>query len=142
MFRCFLTGHANLIVDHALPFISHKSIVSRYTHLTIAFFISGLIHAHADQLMGVANAENGALVFFLLHAAAIMLEDLLGSLLGSLLPVRLRHFLRYLWVFAFFAWSSPIWIYSGMRLGLSSAALLPVRMVGPWIEQLLLVKSE
>lgn len=138
MFRSFLTGHANLIVDHALPFFDHKSAIARYTRLMIAFLISGLLHAHADQLMGVANAENGALVFFLLHAAVIMLEDFLGPLLGSVLPRRVRYYLGYVWVFGFFAWSSPIWIYSGMRLGLSSAALLPIRVVGPLAERLLL----
>lgn len=135
MFRCFLTGHADLVVDHTLPFVSRRSAVSRYTRLTIAFFISGLIHHRADQLMGVPNAENGAVVFFLLHAAFIMVEDALGPVFIALLPERARHVLGYLWVFAFFAWTSPVWIYSGMRLGISSAALLPVRVVGPWIEQ-------
>lgn len=137
MFRCFLTGHADLVVDNTLPFVSRHSAISRYTRLAIAFFISGLIHHHADQLMGVTNAENGAVVFFLLHAAFIMVEDALGPVFIALLPERARHILGYLWVFAFFTWTSPVWIYSGMRLGISSAALLPVRVVGPWIEQAL-----
>lgn len=135
MFRSFLTGHANLIADNALPFVSRHSAVSRYTRLVIAFLISGLIHYQADRVMGVPNAENGAVVFFLLHAAFIMLEDSLGPVATAVLPGRLRHILGYLWVFAFFAWSTPIWAYSGMRLGFSSAALLPVRVVGPWIER-------
>lgn len=58
--------------------------------------------------MGVPNAENGAIVFFLLHAVFIVLEDALGTVFKSLLPVRLRRMLGYLWVFAFFSWSSPI----------------------------------
>lgn len=136
MFRSFLTGHAKFIVDCTLPFTSRHSPVSRYTRLIIAFLISGLIHARADQLMGVPNAENGAVVFFLLHAAIIMLEDALGNVFNNFLPVRSRYFLGYVWVCIVFAWSSPIWTYSGMRLGLSSAALLPVRIVGLWIEQL------
>lgn len=135
MFRSFLTGHANLIVDHTLPFVKRHSAVSRYTRLMIAFLISGLIHYHADRLMGVSDAENGAVFFFLLHAAFIMLEDALAPVAISLLPERLRHVLGYLWVFAFFTWSSPIYIYPGMRIGISSAALLPVRVVGPWIER-------
>lgn len=135
MFRCFLTGHASLIVDHTLPFVSRHSAVSRYTRLAIAFLISGLIHRHAEQLMGVPDAENGAVIFFLLHAAFIMLEDALGPVFIALLPERTRHVLGYFWVFAFFTWTSPVWVYSGMRLGMSSAALLPVRVVGPWIEQ-------
>lgn len=101
----------------------------------ITFLISGLIHARADQLMGVPNAENGAVVFFLLHAAIIMLEDALEDAFSGLLPATPRYFLGYIWVCTFFAWSSPIWIYSSMRLGLSSSALLPVRIVGPWIER-------
>lgn len=135
MFRSFLTGHANLIADQALPFFSRHSAMSRYTRLMIAFFISGLIHYHADQVMGVPDSENGAVVFFLLHAAFIILGDALGPVAIALLPSRLRHILGWLWVFAFFIWTSPIWIYSGMRLGTSSAALLPVRVLGPWIER-------
>ncbi|KAK2615036.1 hypothetical protein N8I77_001815 [Diaporthe amygdali] len=135
MFRCFLTGHADLIVNQALPFVSRHSAVSRYTRLIIAFLISGLIHHHAEQLMGVPDVENGAVVFFLLHAAFIMLEDALGPVFIALLPKHLRHVLGYFWVFGFFVWTSPVWIYSGMRLGMSSAALLPVRVVGPWIER-------
>lgn len=138
MFRCFLTGHASLIVDHAMPFLPRHSAVSRYTRLMIAFLISGLIHQHADHLMGVPNADNGAVVFFLLHAAFIMLEDAFAPVFVAVLPGRVRHVLGYLWVFAFFTWSSPIWIYSGMRLGLDSASLLPVRVVGPWIQQSLI----
>lgn len=138
MFRTFLTGHANLIADNALPSVSRHSAVSRYTRLMIAFFISGLIHYYADMLMGVPDAENGAVVFFLLHVAFIILEDAFGPVVRSLLPGRLRYVLGYLWVFAFFVWSSPVWIYPGMRLGINAAALLPVRVVGPWIERSLI----
>lgn len=101
----------------------------------VAFLISGLIHHHADQLMGVPNGENGAVAFFLLHAAFIMLEDALGPVMIALFPGRVRYVLGYLWVFAFFNWASPVWIYSGMRLGISSVALLPIRVVGPSIER-------
>lgn len=125
MFRYFLTGHASLIVDHTLPFVSRHSAVARYTRLRIAFLVSGLIHRHAEQLMGVPDAENGAVAFFLLHAAFIMLEDAFGPVFITLFPERTR---------AFFTWTSPIWIYSGTRLGMSSAALLPVRVVGPFVE--------
>ncbi|ROV97818.1 hypothetical protein VPNG_08658 [Cytospora leucostoma] len=133
MFRSILTGHASLIVDNALPFLPHHSVASRYARLTVAFSISGLLHYRADQVQGVPDAENRALVFFLLHAAVIMLEDAVRPVLVALLPTRLRHTLGYLWVLAFFIWSSPIWMYPGARLGIDAAALLPVRLVGPWI---------
>lgn len=143
MFRCFLTGHADLLVDNFLPFISRHSPLARYTRLVISFLISGLIHYHADQLMGVLDAENGAIVFFLLHAAIIFVEDtvrpvLMNSRVLSKLPRRFRQASGCLWVLAVFIWSSPVYIYASSRLGVDTAALLPVRIVGPWIERALL----
>ncbi|KUI59240.1 hypothetical protein VP1G_06504 [Cytospora mali] len=135
MFRCFLTGHASLVVDKTLPFFPPRSAASRYARLTVTFLISGLIHHHTDQLMGVSDAENGALVFFLLHAAFIMLEDASRPVLAALVPTRIHHAAGYLWVVTFFVWSSPVWIYSSTRLGIDSAALLPVRVFGPWIQR-------
>ncbi|ROV95999.1 hypothetical protein VMCG_07994 [Cytospora schulzeri] len=135
MFRCFLTGHASLIVDNLLPFFPRRSAASRYARLTVAFLIAGLIHYHADQLMGVPDAENGALIFFFLHAAFIMLEDALRPALVALLPTRIHHAVGCLWVVSLFVWSSPVWTYSGTRLGIDSAALLPVRVVGPWVQR-------
>lgn len=108
MFRFFLTGHASLVVDHTLPFISRHSVISRYTRLAVAFLISGLIHRRAEQLMGVPDAKNRAVVIFLLCAAFIMIEDSLGSVSIALLPERIRHVLGYIWVFAFLTWTSPI----------------------------------
>ena len=131
MFRGFLTGHANLLVDSALPFIPRHSLVARYTRLTIAFCISGAIHYRADQLMGVPNSENGAIAFFLLHAAAIMVEDSISPITSAMLPASLRCICGWAWVVTFFIWSSPIWIYSTTRLGIDSAALLPIRFIGP-----------
>lgn len=81
------------------------------------------------------DAEDGALAFFLLHAAVIMLEDAVRPALVALLPTRLRHTVGYLWVPAFFIWSGPIWMYPGARLGLDPAALLPMRVIGLRIER-------
>lgn len=133
MFRSFLTGHADLIVDNTLPFVSRHSWISRYTRLAIAFFISGAIHYRGDQIMGVPDNQNGAVIFFLMHSGAIMLEDILTPITSAVIPKSLRRVLGWVWVLGFFIWSSPIWIYSSTRVGLDSAALLPVRIVGPWI---------
>jgi hypothetical protein len=134
MFRSFLTGHADLIVDNTLPFVLRHSRISRYTRLAIAFFISGAIHYRGDQIMGVPDNQNGAVIFFLMHAAAIMLGDILAPTVSAVIPkAALRRVLGGVWVLGFFIWSSPIWIYSSTRVGLDSAALLPVRIVGPWI---------
>lgn len=133
MFRAFLTGHADLVVDNTLPFLSRHSLISRYARLAISFLISGLIHYRADQLMGVPDVENGAVVFFLLQALVIMLEDTVAPMASAILPSSLRRVLGWVWVLSFLVWSSPTWIYSSSRLGIDSAALLPVRLVGPLV---------
>lgn len=133
MLRSFLTGHADLLVSKTLPFLPRHSAAYRHTRLAAAFLMSGLIHWRADQAQGVPNAENGALVFFSLHAAFIVLEDYFGPVFVKLLPRRVRHIMGYLWVLAFFAWSSPVYMYPGMRLGLDGTAMLPIRIIGPYI---------
>lgn len=138
MFRVFLTGHADLLVNPILP---RRSLISRYTRLLLAFIISGLIHYRGDQLMGVSDAESGAMLFFTLHAAGIMAEDAVGPLLSKILPSprksRFSRTLGYLWVCAFFVWTTPVYMYPSNRLGLKASALLPVRVFGPLIEQAL-----
>lgn len=133
MLRSFLTGHADLFVSKTVPFLRPRSAAHRHTRLAAAFLISGLIHWRADQAQGVSNAENGALVFFSLHAAVIILEDHVGPVFLELLPRCARHIMGYLWVLAFFAWSSPTYMYPGMRLGFDGAALVPIRVIGPYI---------
>lgn len=100
--------------------------------LTIAFAISGLIHWRADKRQGVPNSENGALTFFLLHAIAIILEDFARPVV-ALLPIRLRYIMGYFYVLSFFVWSSPLYMYPGIRLGFDAARLLPIRFIGPYL---------
>ncbi|CAG9942328.1 unnamed protein product [Clonostachys rosea f. rosea IK726] len=133
MFRSFLTGHADLIVGNCLPFLSRHSLISRYTRLTIAFFISGAIHYRADQLMGVPNSENGAIIFFMLHALAIMAEDSIAPVISAFLPLSIRRVLGLFWVLIFFVWSTPTWSYANTRVGNDAAGLLPIRLIGPWV---------
>ncbi|KAI1357568.1 membrane bound O-acyl transferase family-domain-containing protein [Xylaria arbuscula] len=137
MFRSFLTGHARLFVDNALPFLPQSSFAARYARLTTAFLISGVLHYRADQIMGVTNAENGAVIFFLLHPFCICLEDTVALIAFAFLPKPLRRITGYLWVLVFFIWSSPVYTYPSTRLGIDTAALLPVRLIGPWVTRLI-----
>jgi hypothetical protein len=126
MFRVFLTGHAELLVEKLLPSLSRKSLASRYLRLAIAFFISGAIHFRSDQLIGVPDAENRSLTFFMIHAISIMVEDGIASISLSTLPIKpLRRVLGFVWTISFFIWTTPIWIYPSSRLGLDSTALVP-----------------
>lgn len=141
MFRAFLTGHADLVVDNFLPFL-RGTFVAKYTKLSISFAISGLIHYRAEQLMGVPYSDNGALNYFLMQSAVIMLEDAVQPLLAKLLPAPLRRGLGYVWVAFIFAWTAPPWTYPGVRLGLDTGALLPVRVLGPYIKGFLEEKAK
>ncbi|CAI6084213.1 unnamed protein product [Clonostachys chloroleuca] len=137
MFRSLLTGHADLIVDNCLPFLSRHSLISRYTRLAIAFFISGAIHYRADQLMGVPNSENGAIIFFMLHALVIMAEDTIAPVVSAVLSLSIRRVLGLFWVLIFFVWSTPTWSYANATSGNDAASLLPVRLIGPWVARYL-----
>lgn len=138
MFRVFLTGHTDLMVDPILP---RHSLISRYIRIFVAFLISGLLHYRADILMGMSTAESGAMLFFTMHAAVIMVEDAVGPQLSKIWPSsrysRLRRALCYLWVCAFFVWTTPTYMYPANRLGLNAAAMLPARILGPLVEQFL-----
>lgn len=136
MFRIFLTGLADLFIDTFLPFL-RDAIVARYTRQTIAFLISGLIHYRAEQFIGVPHSDNGTLQFFFLHSAVIMLEDTVQPFVWKVIPRRLGRVLEYVWVAFIFAWSAPPWTYPGVRLGIDTGALLPVGVVGPYINRYL-----
>lgn len=135
MFRSFLTGHADLIADNAFPFLPRRSMASRYLRLTIAFFISALIHYRADQAIGVPNMENGAIGFFLIQALVIMFEDTVEPIISPLLPKLTLRVLGWIWVLSFLIWTTPIWTYPSARLGLDSAALVPMSLVGHYKTQ-------
>ncbi|KAI0505387.1 hypothetical protein F5B22DRAFT_527141 [Xylaria bambusicola] len=140
MFRSFLTRHARLFVDSALPFLPQSSFAARYARLTTAFLISGVLHYRADQLMGVPNAKSGAVIFFPLHSLGICLEDAVAPMVFAFLPKPVRRITGYLWVLVFFIWSSPVYTYPSARLGIDTAALLPVptshRALGNTTDQL------
>lgn len=103
--------------------------------LTIAFVISALIHYRSDQVIGIPDAENGAMIFFPLQVVGIMVEDAISSMTSKALPVSMRRILGWTWTLGFLVWTTPIWVYPNTRLGINSALLLPFRIVGPWMSQ-------
>lgn len=50
-------------------------LFKRYTHLTFVFALSGVFHWGEDLAQGLGWTESGAVVFFLLMAVGIMIED-------------------------------------------------------------------
>lgn len=110
MLRRLLTGHAKFITKQLrLP----KSTFTTGVKLFIAFFVSGLIHYSAEYVLYQKWAGH-SMEFFLLQAVAITCEDVFLSLAAragfSSKPNRFFKFMGFVWVFAWFTYSLPIWL--------------------------------
>ncbi|KAL6791111.1 hypothetical protein GGI42DRAFT_188481 [Trichoderma sp. SZMC 28013] len=108
--RKALSGPADWIIDSVLP---RGSLISRYSRLALAFFLSALLHHQAER------SETGQLIFFSSQALGIMLEDTVYKLYSFSpiqLPRRIEHALGYLWVLVWLVCLVPYWSYSTMRV--------------------------
>ncbi|KAH8123941.1 hypothetical protein ACSS6W_010509 [Trichoderma asperelloides] len=108
--RKALSGPADWMIDLVIP---RGNLISRYSRLALAFFLSAMLHHQAE------GSENGQLVFFSSQAFGIMLEDIvhwLYSFSPIQLPRRVEHALGYLWVLVWLMFVVPYWSYSTMRI--------------------------
>jgi hypothetical protein len=111
--------------------LPEKSLLTRYFKLHATFLLSGVFHLKADQSLGVLTAESGALWFFQINAAIIMVEDAFQELchragLTERWP-RCRY-LGYIWVAFILFLITPPWAYPEARVG-GKMVLLPLRLV-------------
>ncbi|KAL7783265.1 hypothetical protein V8C37DRAFT_397334 [Trichoderma ceciliae] len=80
--RKALSGPADWVIDLVIP---RGSLISRYSRLALAFFLSAVLHHQAE------GSETGQLIFFSSQALGIMLEDTVYKLY-SFSPIQLpRH---------------------------------------------------
>ena len=110
MYRKVLTDHADFISKQLrLP----KNIFTSRFKLFIAFFLSGLIH-HAGEYVIHQRWTGHSMEFFLLQAVAITCEDVIISLIAragfSTKPNRFFKIIGFVWVFAWFTYSLPVWL--------------------------------
>lgn len=120
--------------------IPKGTLPSRYTHLFLTFFLSGLIHALTDIASGFTWQESGSIRFFCTQALGIMAEDGLQALVRGSLPDRkvparyqsVVKVLGYVWVFAFLVWSTPVWIYPSLyaNRGEEKDLIVPYSVLG------------
>ncbi|KAK7062307.1 membrane bound O-acyl transferase family-domain-containing protein [Favolaschia claudopus] len=107
--RRFLSAHGKFLAHRVMGF-KPGSTASAYTQLYVAFFISGIMH-YLPEYMALRHWGGGALVFFLLQAVAITLEECVlaaGHWFG-LTPSRRWKIVGYFWVWTWFAYCLPIW---------------------------------
>jgi hypothetical protein len=125
----------------------------RYAQLFLVFLLSGILHQAMDVAQGMRWAESGALEFFMLMAAGIVVEDgfqwaagprhgaiaerekkasetLLDKPLGrSRMASKL---VGYIWVLLFFSYATPIWVYPQFRRNTGTVRddPIPISLVG------------
>ena len=118
MLRKLVIGHADFITNQLrLP----KSTFTACFKLFIAFFISGLIHHSAEYVIYQKWAGH-SMQFFLLQAAAITCEDVaiaLAARVGfSSRPNFFFKLVGFVWVFAWFTYSLPLWLDDIVHAGI------------------------
>ena len=116
MLRRMVTAHANFLANVLhLP----KGTFTTYFKLFTSFLISGLIHATGDYILLQNFSEGRSIQFFLLQAVGITFEDgviALAQRLGYKESNAFKLF-GFAWVFAWFAFSMPMWLDPEMHAG-------------------------
>jgi hypothetical protein len=105
----FLSAHGKFVAHRVLR-LKPGSKASAYTQLYVAFFISGIMH-YLPEYMALRHWGGRALIFFLLQAVAITVEEYvqgLGRRLGLAASWRWKA-VGYFWVWSWFAFCLPIW---------------------------------
>ena len=137
----FLTHSVLRLRKHSLP--------ARYVHLSLVFFLSGLLHtltevtAHngGSGQATISLSESQCMRFFLTQAVGIMVEDGVQEMVkGVRLLVKkpseekstvYDRMIRRVWLILFWGWSTPAIIYPAARLSTGKGAdtLLPFSIV-------------
>lgn len=96
-------------------------LFARYTKLSLAFGVSGLLHLLVEVASGVPITKARPTVFFLYQALGIMIEDGVQECFdrfqsdnkadAKAAPGWWARLVGYAWVWSFMAWSIPWWIY-------------------------------
>ena len=112
-----MTAHGDFI---AKKLGLRKGIFRTCLKLFIAFLVSGLIHEAGDYVLHQKWAGY-SVKFFLLQAAAIICEGTIIELAikagFSSKPNRFVKFIGFIWVFAWFVYSLPLWAEKSFHEG-------------------------
>ena len=120
--RKSLTALADLIVYKALRLPKGK-LVTRYSHISLVFLISGLAHAWIEFAQGFPARQSGQIQFFVTQVFGIILEDTVQAVYHATCgvkrgtsPTPMARAVGYVWLAVFLWWSTPVWFYSQLRL--------------------------
>ena len=109
----------------------------RYTHLFVVFALSGLGHQATDLAQGMQWAESGSVVFFVLMAVGITLEDFVQWLFFDVGGFGKRgntwaKVVGFVWVAIWFSVATPWYAYPTLarNQGEKKDLLLPFSIAG------------
>lgn len=114
------------IADNVLK-LPRGSLVSRYTTLVLTFVLSVGFHGLGDIACGIPPRKTGAPLFFMIQAAAIVVEDLVQYMWKRPFAAASTHaseqhrtrtglaqwqiWVGRAWVFLFMFWCTPFYAY-------------------------------
>ena len=132
MLRKLVTSHADFVTRQLrLP----KNTFTTCFKLFIAFFVSGLIH-HSAEYVIYQKWAGRSMEFFLLQAVAITCEDIVISLATragfSSKRNRFYKFIGFVWVFAWFTYTLPIWLDKMIHAGMMDDGWNYSLILGLW----------
>ncbi|KAG5810590.1 hypothetical protein H9Q74_005717 [Fusarium xylarioides] len=129
LFRKALAGWGDFIPDKVLQ-LRRGTLLSRYSRLAMAFFISGLMHRCVHYFYRLEAGERYEMeTFFLLQPLAIMFEDAVQAATVYIpLSRPLRWTLEFVWFCAFSTWVTPMFLYPTMRVA-DPGQLLPFSVI-------------
>ena len=126
-----LTGHTDFFAQVLrLP----KGTFKTYFKLFGSFAISGLIHYGGDYML-FQNWSGTSMRFFVLQAVAITFEDMviaLAARFGHTQQNTVSRFIGYIWVFAWFTYSLPMWLDPIVHAGTMDDGINVSLILGLW----------
>lgn len=130
--RNIVQPFADFLTDEVFR-LRRGTLVSRYTRLTIAFLVSGILHVSIDAAQGTHPFKSGAPRFFTMQALGIMLEDAIQHLYQRCggKPGIWSRGAGYLWLSLWMVWTTPSWTWVAARaLLVRDDAKLPYSPLG------------
>lgn len=120
--RKSLTAPADLVVYKILR-LPKGGLITRYSHLSLIFLISGLLHTWVEVGQGFPARQSGQMQFFVTQVVGIVLEDAVQAVYRAMCGIQrgapprpMARAVGYLWLVMFLWWSTPVWFYPRQRV--------------------------
>ncbi|KAI8965388.1 membrane bound O-acyl transferase family-domain-containing protein [Daldinia sp. FL1419] len=102
---------ANCLTDNILQ-LQKNGKLAQYLRVFLIFAISGVFHIAIDFSLGIPVADSGALRFFLIQPAGILIEDIVSLVPGTdIVPRYVQRYISFIWLSLWMTWTVPSYVY-------------------------------